>query len=239
MIESGTRNVLINVFTTEPDQQAAGLQALAAFGERVVAGEVPGLISASVHRSVDGTRIVNYVQWRSVEDMQRMLQTPEFRHAFAEQPALQRADLHFYEVAAVHQPGGVRPMDIYRRFQAYLLSGQFNRLPEVVDVEGYTENCVGLTGWTTGLHVALENFQRNVLAVMSDLAAEELEVVESSDSLVIRSRVRATHTGTFLGMAPTGRRIGWDSVDMYRMQAGRIVWRYLLSDWHAVVQQLA
>ena len=238
-IETGTKNVLINVFTTAPEQQAAGLQAFARFGERIAARQVPGLISASVHRSTDGTRIVNYVQWQSVEDMQRMLQTPEFRAAFADQPAVEHADPHFYEVAGVYEPGsGARPLDVFRRFQTYLRSGQFERLPEVVDVEGYTENCVGLTGWTTGLQVALGNFQRNVLAVMSDLEAEELDVVESAESVVVRSRVQATQTGAFLGIAATGRRVSWEAVDIYRMHAGRIVWRYLLSDWHAVVQQL-
>ena len=43
------------------------------------------------------------------------------------------------------------PLEIYWRFQSYLLGGEFGRLGEVVDMDGYTENCVGLTGWTTGL----------------------------------------------------------------------------------------
>jgi hypothetical protein len=57
-----------------------------------------------VHRSIDGTRIVNYVQWQSVEDLQRMMQTPEFRAAFGQERALEHADPHFYEVVAVYAP---------------------------------------------------------------------------------------------------------------------------------------
>jgi len=34
-------------------------------------------------------------------------------------------------------------LGIYRRFQSYLLNGEFGRLGEVVDMDGYTENCSG------------------------------------------------------------------------------------------------
>ena len=237
-IEPGAQHVLINVFTTTPDQQPAGLQALAAFGQRVSDGAVPGLISASVHRATDGTRIVNYVQWRSAEDMQRMLGSPAFQSVMSQAAALQQADFHWYEVAAVYTPPAQTPLAVYRRFQEYLLRGQFERLGDVVDVEHYAENCVGLTGWTTGLQTALNNFVQGISAAMTDMSAEEEDVFEGPDSLVIRSRVTAVHAGTFLGIPPTGRRVSWEAVDLYRVQAGRIVWRYLLSDWHAVVRQL-
>ena len=237
-IEPGARNVLINVFTTTPDQQPAGLEALAALGQRVGDGAVPGLISSSVHRATDGTRIVNYVQWRSAEDMQRMLGSPEFQSVMTQAAALHQADFHWYEVAAVYAPPAPTPLSVYRRFKEYLLRGQFERLGEVVDVDGYTENCVGLTGWTTGLQTALNNFVQGISAAMTDMAAEEEDVIEGPDSLVIRSRVSAVHAGPFLGIPPTGRRVSWDAVDLYRVHDGRIVWRYLLSDWHAVVQQL-
>ena len=42
------------------------------------------------------------------------------------------------------------PLEVYRRFQSYLLNGEVARVGEVADVDGYTENCVGLTGWTAG-----------------------------------------------------------------------------------------
>jgi hypothetical protein len=41
----------------------------------------------------------------------------------------------------------VTPLEVYRRFQQYLVTGDFARLPEVVDVAGYTEKCEGLTEW--------------------------------------------------------------------------------------------
>jgi len=130
------------------------------------------------------------------------------------------------------------PLEISRRFQSYLLGGEFGRLGEVVDMDGYTENCVGLTGWTTGLATALRNFQANVASAFSDMAMAEEDVIESGDTLVIRSVVSAVHAGEFLGVAPTGRKVTYDAVDMYRVAGGRIVWRFLLCDWKGVLDQL-
>ena len=42
----------------------------------------------------------------------------------------------------------------------------------------------------------------------------------------------------FLGVSPTGRRVCYDWVDMYRVTGGRIVWRYLLCDWKGLFDQL-
>ena len=84
------------------------------------------------------------------------------------------------------------PLDIYRLFQQYLFTNEYARLPEVVDDTGYTERCVGLTEWTTGLETALANFQKNVTSGLSDMRSTEETVVEGVDTLV-------TYTGRFFG----------------------------------------
>lgn len=55
----------INVFTVPEGGQAAMLDNLVRGVE--VARQTPGWLSASLHRSVDGTRIVNYAQSESME----------------------------------------------------------------------------------------------------------------------------------------------------------------------------
>lgn len=131
------------------------------------------------------------------------------------------------------------PLEVYRRFQSYLLGGEFARLDEVVDMDRYRENCVGLTGWTTGLTTALQNYQGKVASAFSEMNSTEDDVVESGDTLVIRSTFTATHTGEFLGIPPTGRQVSYDAVDMFRVTDGRITWRFLLCDWKGVTDQLA
>jgi hypothetical protein len=53
------------------------------------------------------------------------------------------------------------PLVVYRQFQSFLINGEYGRLADVADLDGYTERCVGLTGWTTGLQVALLRRRRN------------------------------------------------------------------------------
>lgn len=55
----------INVFTVPPEKQQLLINSLI---ETVhAARDVPGWLSASIHRSFDGTRVVNYVQFESHE----------------------------------------------------------------------------------------------------------------------------------------------------------------------------
>ena len=131
-----------------------------------------------------------------------------------------------------------QPLEVYRRFQAYLIAGEFGRLGEVADVDGYTEMCVGLTGWTTGLATALRNFQENIASRLTDLIPTEHEVIQADDRLVIRGSFEVTHSGEFLGVPPTGRRVSYDWIDIYRVADRRIVWRYLLCDWKGLLDQL-
>ena len=54
----------------------------------------------------------------------------------------------------------------------------------------------------------------------------------------IRSRVEAAHTGPFLGVAATGRRFSYESLDFVKLTAGRIGWCWLLMDLWGARQQL-
>jgi predicted ester cyclase len=130
------------------------------------------------------------------------------------------------------------PLEVYRQFQSFLVNGEYGRLAQVADMGGYTERCVGLTGWTTGLQVALRNFQENIASRLTGMVLIENDIVQTDDMLVIRGSYEVTHSGEFLGVPPTGRRVCYDWVDMYRVTGGRIVWRYLLCDWKGLLDQL-
>lgn len=61
----------INVFTVPAGGQQPLIDFLAAAAQ--FASTTPGWISASVHRSRDGTRVVNYAQSESLEAAQRII----------------------------------------------------------------------------------------------------------------------------------------------------------------------
>jgi quinol monooxygenase YgiN len=66
---------LINVFTVDPTNQQRLINLLTRATE-VSVRHASGFISASLHRSIDGTKVTMYAQWRSVEDYQAMRQDP-------------------------------------------------------------------------------------------------------------------------------------------------------------------
>jgi predicted ester cyclase len=125
-------------------------------------------------------------------------------------------------------------LDTYRRYRELAARGEFQRFTEVLD-EQWIENCLGLTGWTIGLDIALANLQAGFLAAFSDLAAVEHEVLEDATGLVIRGENTGTHTGPFLGVEPTGKQVRWEFLDMYRSGPdGRLNWHFLATDWNLV-----
>jgi heme-degrading monooxygenase HmoA len=67
---------LINVFTVAPDKQDELVRLLSEATEKAMK-RLPGFVSANIHKSLDGTRVVNYAQWRSKDDFEAMLKNPE------------------------------------------------------------------------------------------------------------------------------------------------------------------
>jgi heme-degrading monooxygenase HmoA len=92
----------ITIVESAPDKQAAAL-ALMEERARFMARQ-PGFVSISLHRSLDGKRIVNYVQWQSRELLEAAHQAPEFRQAWGRFDTLTAdIDPHLFEVAHVSE----------------------------------------------------------------------------------------------------------------------------------------
>ena len=69
----------ITVIESEPGKQA---EALSVMTERArFMARQPGFISISLHRSLDGRRIINYIQWQNRDLLQSAHRAPEFRSA--------------------------------------------------------------------------------------------------------------------------------------------------------------
>jgi hypothetical protein len=55
---------LINVFTVEPENQQRLVELIVEATEEL-ASKLPAFISSNIHKSLDGTQVVNYAQWKS------------------------------------------------------------------------------------------------------------------------------------------------------------------------------
>jgi predicted ester cyclase len=64
------------------------------------------------------------------------------------------------------------------------------------------------------------------------------ESIAAGDCVVNRWTGRATHTGTFWGIEPTGRLMTWRGVTIYHLVAGKIAEIWIHADALSLLQQL-
>ena len=67
---------LVNVFKVEPEKQDELAQILINATEQTMK-HLPGFISATMHKSFDGKKVVNYAQWESQKDFEAMTRHPD------------------------------------------------------------------------------------------------------------------------------------------------------------------
>jgi quinol monooxygenase YgiN len=66
--------VLINVLKCQPEKQDALLELLTGLTE--IQRALPGFVSATLHRGLNGKTVANHAVWRSVEDWKAMTRDP-------------------------------------------------------------------------------------------------------------------------------------------------------------------
>lgn len=90
----------INTFRCAPENQAKVVQLNVDIIEQV-ARSSPGSVSATVHQSVDGSRVINYLQWRTAADLKSMQRSAQFQQIAAGFDRLIEFDPHEVEIAHV------------------------------------------------------------------------------------------------------------------------------------------
>ncbi|MDX2213129.1 MAG: antibiotic biosynthesis monooxygenase [Oculatellaceae cyanobacterium bins.114] len=89
----------INVFTVEPSKQNTLVHRIKSDAETLISRQA-GFIKATIHRSLDSSRVVNVVQWESVEASREIHHNPEIAAGFASYQELNvQMDLRYYETA--------------------------------------------------------------------------------------------------------------------------------------------
>ena len=95
----------INIYTVAHEKQQELVDLLVRAASPM--SKVPGFISANIHRSLDGTKVANYVQWQSIEDLHKMQKDPTTQPHIEEEAALAKFDPGTYSVVSIH----VAPME--------------------------------------------------------------------------------------------------------------------------------
>lgn len=97
IIRVGAAVTQINVFTVQAGRQQPLIDHLAQAAR--VASEVDGWLSASLHRSLDGTRVVNYAQSEDLDAAGRVIAHLTANGLIDGNKAFGQADPGLYEVA--------------------------------------------------------------------------------------------------------------------------------------------
>jgi steroid delta-isomerase-like uncharacterized protein len=126
------------------------------------------------------------------------------------------------------------PRDLVSRFYADMINGkQLDALDELV-ADDFIEHG---TPPTSGLE-SFRVFLAGLVAALPDVELEVDDWIVEGDRVVARCRVSGTHHGEFLGYPPTGRRVEWNAIHIWRVDRGRLAERWSQADMLAIIEQL-
>ncbi len=91
--------VLINIFKVQPDKQDALLDLLSALMRAQIG--LPGFMSATLHRGLNGKTVANHAVWRSAEDWKAMTRSPAVVAAMSPILAIATFEPNLYEAGEV------------------------------------------------------------------------------------------------------------------------------------------
>jgi predicted ester cyclase len=83
---------------------------------------------------------------------------------------------------------------------------------------------------------AFRDYYSAIRAAVPDATYEVDDVVAEGDRVVVRWRLLGTHRGEFRGIAPSGRPITLKGIAIYRVEGGKLMERWVVSDLHGALQ---
>ena len=115
-----------------------------------------------------------------------------------------------------------------------------HRIDDIGDFFSQTFNWRGNAGCGTkkGLKEFQDNWQRPFQAAFSDKVCVDEARLFDGEWAAAFGRQEATHSGTFMGIPPTGKRVEIRYMDFWRVKDGRIADNWVMVDFPHVMRQL-
>lgn len=76
----------------------------------------------------------------------------------------------------------------------------------------------------------IKAFARQFVVGFADFEGTIQEILADGDKVMIWLRWRGTHTGTFAGVPATGKRVEFDTVEIFRIAGGKVVEHWDIAD---------
>ena len=93
-------------------------------------------------------------------------------------------------------------------------------------------------GTKTGLHAFQDNWQRPFQAAFSDKTCIDEARLYMGEWAAAFGRQEATHSGDFMGVAPSGKRVEIRYMDFWKVKDGKITDNWVMVDFPHVLAQL-
>ena len=94
------------------------------------------------------------------------------------------------------------------------------------------------SGVKNGLKAFQDNWQRPFQTAFSEKVCIDEARLAEGEWMAAFGRQEATHSGEFMGIAPTGKRVEIRYMDFWKVQDGKIVSNWVMVDFPYVMRQL-
>ena len=129
-----------------------------------------------------------------------------------------------------------------------LVRGFFEEAVDGANLDAFDRYCSEDYVWHGGadpgaigdLH-GLDRFKAacaTIFEAFPDMECKVLDIVVGEDRAAVRFSAAGTHRATFVGVAPTNKRITWTGIGIYRVAEGKIVEEWFVDDSRAIFEQM-
>lgn len=84
---------------------------------------------------------------------------------------------------------------------------------------------------------AFRDYYAAIRSAVPDARYEVDDLIAEGDRVVVRWRLLGTHKGEFRGLAPTGRAITLKGIAIYRVDSGKLMERWVVSDVYGMLEE--
>jgi steroid delta-isomerase-like uncharacterized protein len=85
---------------------------------------------------------------------------------------------------------------------------------------------------------AFRDYYSAIRSALPDARYEVDDLIAEGDRVVVRWRLLGTHEGSFRGIPPSGRRISLQGIAIYRVEHGKLMERWVVSDLYGVLEEI-
>ena len=128
-------------------------------------------------------------------------------------------------------------VDVVRRVYAAVNSNDVASLAEIFAPDMVRHDLTSMIANSEGGE-AVTNFLQMLRQAMPDLHMELEDVFGDDGRVAARVTLTGTHEGAFLGAEPTGKRVSFPAITLYRIENARVAEAWSLVDWAGALRQM-